>query len=270
MSEAAVAAILLLVGIAVFVAVLALRRLRPGLEHIDTGPASAVLSYVAAAFGILVGFIIVVLLGEASNARHAIGDEATSIGTAFDEAQLFPEAEPDLQHALICYSRAVTEQEWPELADGRSAPEADASYRELIAAYGGVDEPADRTFQPAAATNSFVQIGGISTARETRLVTAESGLRPLIWVVLIGASLLVLSLLFAVSTSARPVMQALLLGFAGVFTAVLLLLVATLNNPFQEGSGPLTPRLIEENTARMVTLAPDVAEQPCPFEESSD
>jgi hypothetical protein len=88
--------------------------------------------------------------------------------------------------------------------------------------------------------------------------------------VLIGASLLVLSLLFAVSTSARPVMQALLLGFAGVFTAVLLLLVATLNNPFQEGSGPLTPRLIEENTARMVALAPDVADQPCPFEESSD
>ena len=264
------AGLLVVVGVGVFVAVLVIRRLRPGLEHIDTGPASSVLSYVAAAFGILVGFLIVFLLGEVTDARHATGDEATSIGTAFDEAQLFPEAEPDLQHALICYSRAVTEREWPALAEGRSAPEADDAYRQLIAAYGDVEEPNGNTFQPAAATNSFVQIGSISTARETRLVTAESGLRPLVWIVLIGASILVLVLLFAVSTSARPVMQALLVGFAGVFTAVLLLLVVALSNPFQEDSSFLTPRLIEESTARMVALAPDVAAQPCPFEEASD
>lgn len=269
MSQPAVAGVLALVGIGVFFAVLVIRRLRPGLEHADTAASSSVLSYVAAAFGVLVGFLIVVLLGQANDARHATGDEATSIGTAFDEAQLFPEAEPDLQHALICYSRAVTEREWPALAEGRSASEADDAYRELIAAYGDVDEPTDRTFQPAAATNSFVQIGAISTARETRLVTAEAGLRPLLWIVLLGASALVLALLFAVSVSARPLVQALLLGVAGVFTAVLLLLVATLNNPFQEGSGPLTPRLIEQNTARMVALAPDVAERPCPFDERS-
>jgi hypothetical protein len=270
MNQLLVAAMLLLVGTGVFTAVIVIRRWRPGLDQIDSGPAAAVLSYVAAAFGILVGFLIVVLLGEATNARHATGDEATAIGTAFDEAQLFPEAEHDIQHALNCYSLAVTELEWPDLADGRSAPEADDAYRELIATYGDVGEFTGSSFQPAAATNTFSQIGGISTAREARLVTAQAGIRPLVWVVLIGAAVLVIVLLFAVSTSAKPVGQALLLGFAGLFTAVLLLLVAALDNPFREGTGPLTPRLIEDNTARMVALAPDAAERPCSFEEAAD
>jgi len=268
MSQPAIGGLLLVVGLGVFALVLLVRRIRPGVAHIDSGPAAAVLSYVAAAFGILLGFVIVFLFGLAANARQAIGDEATSIGTAFDEAQLFPDGEPDIQHALICYSRAVSEEEWPELAKGRSAPEADDAYRALIATYGEVDEPADRTFQPGAATNSFVQIGGISTARETRLVTADSGLGPLMWALLLGAAAFVLVLLFVVSVSARPLAQAVLLGLAGVFTAVLLLLVLVLSNPFREGSGPLTPRLIDENTERMVALAPDVVAQPCPFDQA--
>ncbi|MGH8983513.1 MAG: hypothetical protein ACRDY6_06500, partial [Acidimicrobiia bacterium] len=65
MSQIALGSVLVLVGGGVFVAVLVGRRMRPGLEDLDAGPASSVLSYVAAAFGILVGFLIVFLLGEA-------------------------------------------------------------------------------------------------------------------------------------------------------------------------------------------------------------
>ena len=93
MSQLAVATILVVVGLVAAAGVLAIRRLRPGVEDIDPGPASAALSYVAAAFGILIGFMIVFLLGEVTEARHATGEEATAIGTAFDEAQLFPESE---------------------------------------------------------------------------------------------------------------------------------------------------------------------------------
>jgi hypothetical protein len=267
-SHLSVGLLLVAVGVAVFALVLAVRRVRPGVAQLDPGPASAILSYVAAAFGVLVGFVIVFLLGQAANARQAIGDEATSIGTAFDEAQLFPEAEPEIQHALICYSRSVTELEWPALADGSSSPATDEAYRALIGTYGEADEPLDGTFQPAAATNSFVQLGGISTARETRLVAADSGVQAFMWTLLLGGAVFVLCLLFVASVPARPVGQALLLALAGVFTAVLLVLVLVLNNPFREGTGPLTPRLIEENTERMVAIAPEAAARPCPFEEN--
>ena len=265
MSQIQIGAVLVAVGLGVFGLVLLVRRLRPGVTRLDSAPGSSILSYVAAAFAILLGFVIVYLLGQATNARQATGDEATSIGTAFDEAQLFPDGEADIQHALICYSRAVTEEEWPDLADGRSAPEADEAYRTLIATYGDVDEPTDRAFQPAAATNSFVQIGAISTARETRLVAAESDVGVIMWILLFGAAAFVLVLLFVTTVSARLVGQAVLLGLAGLFTAVLLALVVILNNPFQD-AGPVSPRLIEENTERMVALAPDQADMPCSWE----
>lgn len=262
-----IALVLLSVGLAVFALALLVRRVRPSVTQLDPRPASAMLSYVAAAFGILLGFVTVFLLGQASSARQAIGNEATAIGTAFDEAQLFPEAEPQLQHALICYSRAVT-QEWQALAEGRSSPAADEAYRELIGAYGDVREPADGTFQPAAATNSFVQIGSISTARETRINTASFGLGPIMWVFLIGGALFVMILLFVASTPARPITQAILLALAAMFTTLLVTLVFVLNNPFSEKAGLLTPHLIEQTTDRMVTLAPEVAARPCPIAEA--
>lgn len=266
MSRSAVAIVLIIAGAIFFGLVLLVRRLRPGVTQIHTGPASGVLSYVAAAFGILIGFVIVFQLGQVANARQAIGNEATSIGTAFDEAQLFPEVEPALQHALICYSLAVTEKEWPLLDDGSGAPEADTAYRQLVAAYGEGTQPAEGTFGPASATNSLVQIGSISTARETRLVAANAGLGPIMWLLLLGAGGFVLVLLFVVSTAARPVAQATLIGLAGVFTVALFLLVILLNNPYG-AAGPLKPKLIEETTARMVALAPEVADQPCSFSE---
>ena len=220
----------------------------------------------ASAFGILVGFVIVFLLGQANDGRTAIGNEATSIGTAFDEAQLFPVGEPMIQHALICYSRAVTEIEWDAMAKHESAPEVDQAYRELVAVYGDIDEPTDGAFQPAAATNSFAQIGGISTARETRLEIASNVVSPLLWGLLAGSAALVLLLLFVVTVHAKPIPQAILLGLASMFTVVLLLLVLTLSSPYGETSAPLTPELIEDNTDRMVALAPEVADEPCSFE----
>jgi hypothetical protein len=260
--------LMLLVGCAAFGVSLAIRTRRPGVEQIDSGPAAGVLGYVAAAFGFLVGFVIVFHLGLTGDARRATGDEATAIGTAFDEAQLFPEAEADLQHALICYSRSITEYEWEALAEGGGSIQADTAYRELIAAYGAVDEPFDRSFQAAAATNSFVQIGDISTARETRLVVAKSGIGPIMWVLMIGAAVFVLVLLFIVTSAARPVAQAVMLSMAAMFTMALLGMVVVFGSPFREGLGPVTPVLIEENTQRMVALAPGASEEPCSFAEA--
>ncbi len=268
MNVAVLVVILVAVGVVAFALSLLVRRWRPGVSEIDPGPASSTLSYVAAAYGVLVGFAIVFLLGQVAGARQAIGDEATSIGTAFDEAQLFPQAEPEIQHALICYSRAVTEREWPALADGHSAPEADQAYRDLIATYGTAKEPTDRTFQPATATNSIVQVGSISTARETRIVAAEIRVGALMWTLLLGGGLLVAVLLFLLTAKASPPTQAAFMGLAASFTAIMLMLVVVLGHPFRDASSALGPRLIEENAARMEAIAPDVAKLPCPWDDA--
>jgi hypothetical protein len=261
MSTLGIAAIVAITGAAAFGLSLLVRRFVPRVDDLDPAPWSASLSYVAAAYGVIIGFSIVFLFGEYSNARQAIGDEATSIGTAFDEIRLFPDGAPEVQHALICYSRAVVEDEWPALADGGSAPEVDQAYKDVVLSFGRIEEPADGTFQPAAATNTFVQVGNISTARETRLVAAE--VHSTLWGLIFGGGALVVGILLVASGRAHPLAQATLIGLATAFTAVMIVIVFALSSPFAEGAGRLTPQLIEETTAYMQAEAPDVAALPC-------
>ena len=268
MSAAGIAAILVITGAVAAGLALLIRRGFPGLARLDPGPWSSTLSYLATAYAVIIGFSIVFLFGEVSNARQTIGDEATSIGTAFDEIALFPDDAPEVRHALICYSRAVAEIEWPDLARGASAPEVDQAYLELVLALGGVSEPADETFQPAAATNTFVQVGNISTARETRLVAAGVTVHSLQWALLLGGGVLVVGLLFVVSSQAHPAAQATLVGLSAAFTAVMILIVFVLSTPFRDGVGRLTPRLIEETTTFMESEAPDAAARPCDVERA--
>ncbi len=265
MSPLASIAVMVVTGVVAFALSLLVRR---RFSAVEPGPWSSTLSYVAAAYGVIVGFSIVFLFGTFSDARQAVGDEATSIGTAFEEARLFPEDAENIQHALICYSRAVPEFEWPAMSGRDSAPEVDDAFRDIILSLDGDDEPTDGTFQPATATNLVVQVGNISTARETRLVAAETRIPPLFWGLLLGSGLLVVGLIFVVSLSAHPRAQATLVGFSAVFTAVMLLIVLALSTPFSQGGGRVKPELIEQTTTLMESEAPNAA-FPCTFEMGS-
>jgi hypothetical protein len=243
---------------------LLLRRTAPRLDAVDPAPWSATLGYIATAFGVVIGFSILFLFGAFANARNAVGDEATSIGTAFEEVRLFEEAAPDVQHALICYARAASAYDWPAMQEGSSAPEVDAAYSDLVVSLGRSGEAPEGTFGPAAATNILVQVGSISTARETRLVAATTGLPTALWLLVVGGGLLVLVLLFVVTLPAPPWTQALLMGLSTMFTAVLIILIVALNSPFASGSGRISTKLIDETAASMAQSAPDVAARPCP------
>lgn len=230
---------------------------------IDSGHWSATLSYVATAYGIVLGFSIIFLFGEFSDARQAVGDEATSIGTAFEEARLFPEAAPEIHHALLCYAKAVPQYEWPAMERRTSAPEVDVAYRKLIESLGPDEQGATSTFQPAVATNIVLQIGNISTARETRLVAAETQVPVLLWILLIGGGAFVIVMLFVVTLSARPLTQAALVSLSALFTTVMILIVVALSMPFTKAAGRVTPKLIEQTTTSMAREAPAAAARSC-------
>ena len=260
---------IVLAGALAFAVSLLARHLSRSRREFDTGPWSATLSYIATAYGIVIGFWILFLFGLFADSRQAVGDEATSIGTAFEEVALFPEGAPEVRRALICYADSLVEDEWPALQEGVSAPQTDAAYRDIVLALGDIEEPLETTFQPAAATNIFVQVGNISTARETRLVAAQTPTPALMWALLIGGGLLVLVLVFTVTMPSAPVTQAIQVSLTTVFTAVLIALVAALTNPFAPGEGRVTPELIEQTRATMVAADPPAAALGCGSEGGS-
>lgn len=257
-----------LVGVTAFGLSLLVRHLIRRRPEFDVSPWSATLSYVATSYGIVVGFWILFLFGLFADARQAVGDEATSIGTAFEEVALFAEGAPEVQQALICYAEAISDHEWPALQQGMSATEADLAYRDIITALGEVDEPFPSTLAPAAANNIFVQVGNISTARETRLVAAQTVTPALMWALLLGGGLLVTVLIFIVTLKSAPVTQAVQVSLTAVFTAVMIALVAGLTNPFAPGAGRVTPNLIDETRQTMQAAAPDLSLDGCAFDSA--
>jgi hypothetical protein len=250
-------------GITAAVLAFVVRRRVSRLAHMDTGPASSTLSYVATAYGVVIGFSILFLFGTFADARQAVGDEATSTGTAFAEMQVFGDDAVPVQQALICYAQAVVDYDWPAMREGTSAQQVDRAYTDIVLALGTVDAPLTGTLQPAIATNVVAQVGNISTARESRLVTAATQLPTLLWMLLLGGGLLVTTLIFVVTLPASPPAQALFVGLATTFTAVLVLLVFALNNPFAPGPGRVSPALIEQTAQSMAAELGEAAQEPC-------
>lgn len=225
-------------------------------DRVDTRSWSRTLSYVASTYGIIIGFFVLYLFGQFDNARQAVGDEATSIGTAFEQAKLFPEAGPGIQQALICYARAVPRYDWPAMRDGVGASEVDQAFSDLVASLATDDPVEPGLLQLATATNLAEQIGDISTARETRLVAASTTEPFMVWVLLVGGAALVLVLLFMSTIGARPTTHALLVSLAAMFTVSALLLVLALSSPFAAAPGRVSPLLIEQTTTLMERGAP--------------
>ena len=251
-----------LVGAVVFGLVMGLRRAAPGASNLDPEPAAPVLSYVVGAYAIIVGFGIVILFSQYGSARSATGDEATAIGTAFEEARLFPENRIGIQNALWCYGRSVSEFEWSSMQRGESAAEVDRAYAAIFGALGAAEEPTDGTFQPAIATNLSAQLGAISTAREVRLVTASQPSGVLL-AFTIGGGLVVLGLLYMVTLQAGRTMQSSLMAVAAMFTTVLIVVIAALSTPFGGALLRVNPSLIDNTTEYMTSVAPEIADPGC-------
>lgn len=260
--------LLVLCGLVGFALSLAVRRGVPSLDASEPAPWSSTLSYVATAYGVIVGFSILFLFGEVSHARTAVGDEATSIGTAFEEAALFPAAAPGIRGALICYGESVPRYDWPAMARRSSAPEVDRAFADLVAATGKNDAPSTGALNSAAATNLISQVGAISTAREARLVAAETALPPMLWALVLGGGVLLVVMIFFVTVSAAPGTQATLVGLSAMFTVVLVLLVLALSKPYADAQGRVKPDLIEQTTASMRASAPELASDPCEFTDA--
>lgn len=266
MSQSPLLNALILVAIGVVAGLIAyvVRQRAVTSTSVDTAPWAATMSYVATAYGVILAFVIVFLFGAFSDARFSVGDEATSIGTAFEELRVFGDEGVPAQQALVCYARTAVDYDWPAMRNGTSAPEVDRAYTSVILALGAIKEPTSTTFQPAMATNVMVQVGSISTAREARLVTAETSLPALMWGLLVGGGLLVLVLLFVVTLPAPARTQAVLVGLAATFTAAMLVLVVALNDPYAEGAGRVSPELIHETAASISQELPPAPAPPCP------
>jgi hypothetical protein len=205
-------------------------------------------------FAVLLAFVFSEAYAEYGEAQQAIDLECGALHAASMIESTLPGPEARVLLGLEgAYLRDVIQSDWPEMRDHRrGSGKAIRTMTELVqtAARLPVTQAADGPVK-----SQLLEL--LSTAhaeREVRLFQTENGLPTILWVVLIGFSL-ILMVFVAFSSIERYLWLTLFGTTFAVCVSAILALVGLLNYPF-EGALALTPADFVERLADVVALLP--------------
>jgi hypothetical protein len=184
-----IAVVAAIVGL-VLLLVWLIRRLVPAVrEGFDAEVASQMLGVVAALFGLLLAFIVVIAYQNYGDTQSNVSDEADALGAIVRDSGAFRQPDRDrVRDAVGAYVRAVVDDEWPRMHEGNDSARAWAAVDGMYTAIQRVDPTSPKAV--AFYDDSVRQLTTALDARRNRLDDAGGGLP---WV--IGALLLVGSII---------------------------------------------------------------------------
>jgi ABC-type multidrug transport system fused ATPase/permease subunit len=207
------------------------RRLVPVTrEGFDAEVSSQVLGVVAALFGLLLAFVIVIEYQNLGDAQGNVAREADALAAIIRDSQAFPEpAGQQVRTAVGAYVREVVDGEWPRMRDGHDSPRAWSAVSGMYTAFQTV-EP--RTARATAFYGDAVrQLNEALIARRDRLASASGGLPAIIAALILVGSLVILG--YATLVGSRSFwFHAIGAGAIAVVVGFSLVVVLALSFPF--------------------------------------
>jgi ABC-type sugar transport system permease subunit len=246
-----IALIVLVDALAAGALVLIRRRAPEGSYFTDSQRAAGAFAVTGTIFAVLVGFVFLLSFQSYQNARSSSKDESIAAIGLFNSAEHFaPPARAALQADAVCYARAVTNVEWPAMADERSSPIVDAWISRLNDGFDRVHPHG--TSQSAAAQSWFTSTDALLQGRQGRLSEANRVIPTTIWVLLMiaGGSVIALILLFA-DPGERVYAQLAMTIAVTTAVAASLLLVDFLDRPYGNHAGAVSPAAMRSSLATM-------------------
>jgi hypothetical protein len=249
-SPTAILIILASAGISAVLAGLARRRMRVDVlrQHHDVG--STAFLQLGVLYAVLLAFVFSQVWQEYNIAQQAIAIESSGLHGAAILAQTLPEpGREDIGRAVTAYVRAVTEDEWPAMAQRRTSKAATDAFQALWQVTAQVEAEGRN-----AGTREQV-LSLLATAheqREIRLYQMGQGVPTPLWVLLVVLSVVLVVLVALAGIDFMPSVMA----FTGLFAAALasiLVLVRLLDYPF-EGALALSPARFAETMQNLKQL----------------
>ncbi len=229
-------------------AILRVRRRAPDGGYFNDGDrASGVFGVLATGFALLLGFVIFLAFTRYDESRAGAEAEALAVVQLFETAQLMPaDSRAELSGQIECYGRSVVNLEWPAMETGRSSEEISPWGLSMFRTLQAV-EP-ETAAEQSAYDAWLAQTSAREEARLDRIHAAE-GIVPLpIWIVLLLSSALVLVyLLFYADSGERAVSQGMLAGSVTAVVVASLLVLLSLNRPFDPNIGGIRPIAMERS-----------------------
>ncbi len=177
------------------------RRFVPAVrEGFDAEVSSQMLGVVAALFGLLLAFIVVIAYQNFGDTQSNVSNEADALAAVVRDSGVFPKPDRDrIRNAVSIYVRAVVNDEWPRMHEGKNSARASAAVDGMYAALQGVDPKGSRAV--AFYDDAVQQLSAALTARRNRLDDAAGGLPWVIGVLLLVGSLVIIG--YAVLVGSR-------------------------------------------------------------------
>jgi uncharacterized membrane protein YraQ (UPF0718 family) len=198
-------------------------------EHNDV--AGFIYAVLGVVYAVLLGLMVVAVWEEWNTVAETADREASSLADIFWLATRMPESEGHhIQELARSYASVVVNEEWPLMDKEKSSPKAWELLDEIRASLQSFDPstPAQRVLYE----QWFEGMRDLSDARRDRLLEAEQGLPVILWVVLIGGGIVVVSFTYLFGLDST-VIHLLMVAALALIISLVLFTVAALNFPFK-------------------------------------
>jgi hypothetical protein len=213
----------------------------PGSHYRNMPGAPEIFGVVGTGFAVLLAFVIFGTFESYHAAREAAGTESVAVRQLFSTAQFFPSSDREsLQAELICYGRAVVNDEWPKMAKSEESTAVTHWVEQLdstLQTIPATDEKAVAVFH-----NWFAQSEARQEGRRGRISEAAPFVPGFVWGVLIALLVLVVAVQVLFADPDVPLLPqaATVIGVAASLVAGLTL-VWILDRPFNDRGAAIPP-----------------------------
>ena len=179
-----------IVGLVLGLVWLIRRLVPPTREGFDAEVSSQLLGVVAALFGLLLAFIVVIAYQNYGDTQSNVSNEADALAAIVRDSDAFPQpGGARVRTAVGVYVRAVVTDEWPRMHEGKDSAQAAAAVAGMYRAIQGVDPKSARA--TAFYDDAVQQLSTVLAGRRNRLDDAGGGLPWVIGVLLIVGSIII-------------------------------------------------------------------------------
>ncbi len=228
------------------------RQERPRRYH-KSPIAGDVFGVIGTGFAVILAFVIFTAFGSYSTARDDAGVESVATRQMYSLARFFPEQPRDtLEGGLICYARAVVNDEWPAMATGQSSPLVDR----------WVDKLDDDMVALPVATNKEIEVFNTwfsraaerQEGRRGRLAESAPYVPPFVWAMLVLLFVVVVGYQVLFASPKTPLIPQ-VLGVSAVAATMLagIVVVYVLDAPFADRGAQLPPTRMQATQIAMET-----------------
>jgi hypothetical protein len=225
----------------------------------DTTRGAGVYGVAGTGFAVLLAFVVLVAFEQFNDARDGAQAESDAVVELFRNAYFFDRGErTQMQGDLLCYARAVVEQEWPAMREGNGQP-LPVVERWATELQGVYQRLPVRTLREQAVFANILELRDARIdARRERLSEAEPTVTSPVWFILILGALVSIGfvLLFIDRRGEAFLAQAALIGTVTVIVVAGLLLVWFLDHPYEDQAGSIKPEDMQRAIDVMQTEAP--------------